>query len=151
MEKPQNYYDFDTESKPAAKTIDLSSEQDELHKPLSLKVSIKYFFIRNTIMGIGKLAAVLPERLTYKACAGLAMIVYRRLPKFRKLAREHLEIAFGAEMSPEEIDDILLRTYVNYGKNFAEFLMVPHKSKEWVEMFNIKRVKNSSANNFIHK
>jgi len=133
MEEPQDYYNFDAASKPEGNTIDLSTEPDELHKRLSLKSSIKYFFIRNTVLGIGKLAAVLPERLTYKACVGLSMIVYKRLPKFRKLARKHLEIAFGQEKSPEEIDDILRRTYINYGKNFAEFLMIPHKSKEWVE------------------
>jgi len=119
--------------KPRGSTINLSKDPEELHRPLPFKARLKYFFIRNIVMGIGKLAAVLPEQWTYRSCEGLMMIVYRRAPKFRKLARKHLEIAFGDEKSPEEIDDILHQTYVNYGKNLAEFLMIPHKTPEWIE------------------
>jgi len=103
------------------------------NRSMDLRSRFRYFLIRSAIMGFGKLAAVLPERLTYGACVGLLQFARVAAPKFRKLARRHLEIAFGNEKSAAEIDDILRRTYTNYGKNFAEFLMLPHKSKEWIE------------------
>ncbi len=103
------------------------------NRSMDLRSRFRYFLIRNTIMVLGKLASVLPERLTYGACVGLLNLARVAAPKFRRLARRHLEIAFGNEKSAAEIDDILRRTYVNYGKNFAEFLMLPHKSREWIE------------------
>jgi len=92
----------------------------------------KYFLIRAFVKALGKCAAVVPERVTYAMCTGLALVAHSCVPRLRRLAREHLEIAFGAEKSPHEIDDILRRTYINYGKNLAEFLMIPHKSADWV-------------------
>lgn len=133
MEEPKDIHDFAGKVKPDGKTIDVSSDDENLHIRLNFKTRVKYFFLRNIVLIIGKLAAVAPERWTYRAGVALAMFAYRRLPKFRKLARKHLEIAFGNEKSPDEIDEILRQTYVNYGKNFAEFLMVPHKSREWIE------------------
>ncbi|MFC1474739.1 lysophospholipid acyltransferase family protein [bacterium] len=133
MDEPKDIHNFSSETNPAAKTIDLSTDDDQLHVRLDFKTSVKYFFLRNIVMCIGKLSAVVPERWTYRTGVALAMMVYRRLPRLRKLARKHLEIAFGGEKPPEEIDEILRLTYVNYGKSFAEFLMVPHKSKEWIE------------------
>jgi Kdo2-lipid IVA lauroyltransferase/acyltransferase len=110
---------------------------DALFQKLSAGKTIKYFFIRHFVIAMGKCAAMAPERLTYRVCAYLALFGYKHEPRFRRMAREHLEIAFGKEKTPEEIDDILRRTYVNYGKNLAEFLMIPHKSADWV----LKRVK----------
>ncbi len=116
------------------KTIaDYKQQQETDNKRFDAASRIKYFLIRNTIIWLGRLASVVPEKLTYATCVKITMYAYRKLPKFRKLARRHLEIAFGAEKTPEEIDDILRRTYVSYGKSLAEFLMLPHKSKEWIE------------------
>lgn len=106
---------------------------DDYFKPMPVKARMKYFLIRSIVAGIGKVAAVAPENWTYGLCVRLTLMLHRRVHKFRKLARKHLEIAFGDEKSPEEIDEILRQTYINYGKNLAEFLMVPHKSKEWIE------------------
>ncbi len=103
------------------------------NKEMPARQRIKYFLLRAAVFAMGKIASIAPEKLTYGVCVKLALIAEKRLPRFRKLAREHLEIAFGAEKSPEEIDDILHRTYINYGMNLAEFFMIPHKSKEWIE------------------
>lgn len=100
---------------------------------MPFRYRLRYFLVRNLILGLGKIAAVLPDKFTYRVCVGLTVQAERRFPKYRRLARRHLEIAFGAEKSPEEIDAILHQTYINYGKNLAEFLMLPHKSKEWIE------------------
>lgn len=81
---------------------------------------------------IGRLAAFMPESLTYRFCVALALFGYRRIPRFRRLARGHLEIAFGSEKSPEEIESILKQSYINQGKNLAEFIMIPYKSAEWI-------------------
>lgn len=99
----------------------------------SLSKHIKYFCIRTFVMSICRLATIVPERLVYRFCVGLSMVAYRRVPRFRRLARRHLDIAFGNEKSPEEIEEILRQTYVNYGKNLAEFLMLTYKSNEWIE------------------
>lgn len=106
---------------------------DNPYESFPVLQKIKYFTIRSIIMGISRLAAVMPEKATYKFCIGISMACYRRLTKFRNLARRHLEIAFGKEKTPQEIDAILKKTYRNYGMNLAEFLMLPYKSKEWVE------------------
>jgi Kdo2-lipid IVA lauroyltransferase/acyltransferase len=108
-----------------------SNETDNSYMPFIHRA--RYFIIRNLILGLGLIAAVLPDRLTYRICVALTVWSERRFPKYRKLARRHLEIAFGGEKSPGEIDAILHETYVNYGKNLAEFLLLPHKSKEWFE------------------
>lgn len=81
---------------------------------------------------MGRIAAFLPERVTYGLCVGLAMLGYRVVPKFRRLARKHLEIAFGDTMSNAEIEKILKETYANQGRNLAEFLMIPHKNADWI-------------------
>jgi len=96
------------------------------------RAGVKYFIVRLMVVFMGRCAAVAPEILTYFVCTRLALLAYRYAPRFRRLAREHLEIAFGNEKTPGEIDDILRRTYINHGKNLAEFLMIPYKSSEWV-------------------
>lgn len=122
-----------TDGQPAGKTIDLDDIASKTNASFKFKDKVKYFFLRNTVVGIGKLAAFLPEKQTYKFCIAMTMMAYRRFPKFKNLARRHLVIAFGNEKSPEEIDALLKQTYVNYGKNLAEFLMIPHKTPEWIE------------------
>ena len=94
---------------------------------------IQYFLIRVLLGTLGRTFAFMPEKWAYGICVRISLFGYKKAPKFRALARRHLDIAFGAEKSPEEIEDILRRTYIAYGYNLAEFLMLPHKSKEWIE------------------
>ena len=89
--------------------------------------------IRSILGFLGRLFAFIPEKWSYGIGIRISLMAYRRAPKFRKLARRHLEIAFGNDKSSEEIDKILYETYVNYGRNLAEFLMIPHVSKKWIE------------------
>lgn len=121
--------------------------EELLHQPLSIKGQIKYFFILVLFKFFGNLAAILPEKITYKLCVGISMLGYKHMSGFRKLARGHLEIAFGDEKSPEEIEEILKQVYVNQGKNLAEFLMIPYKSAEWVN----SRVTLNDPNQYLKK
>ena len=114
-------------------SVDYKEQQERDNRRIDPISRAKYFLVRSTIIWLGRIAAVLPEKTTYAACVRLTLFAHKRLPKFRNLARRHLEIAFGAEKTPDEIDDILRRTYISYGKSLAEFLMLPHKSKEWIE------------------
>lgn len=75
----------------------------------------------------------MPEKLAYRTGIALTLFFYHALPSFRRLAQRHLEIAFGNEKSPAEIQAILRQTYVNYGKNLVEFLILPQRKREWVE------------------
>ncbi|HOX28269.1 MAG TPA: hypothetical protein PLQ76_03845 [bacterium] len=119
---------------PAAGTTRKEKEPTETdNRRMSFGYRLMYFMIRSSIMGFGRTAAFLPEKMTYWLCVRFALFLRRALPKFRLLAEGHLEIAFGAEKSKEERDEILRQTYINYGKSFAEFLMLPHKSREWIE------------------
>jgi len=119
---------------PVVRVLQLVNEMKETAPPAQV---LKYFLSRTLVMGISRCAAIVPENLTYRFCICLTMLAYWCLPGFRRLARHHLEIAFGKEKSPEEIEAILRQTYVNYGRNLAEFFMLPYKSSEWIE----KRVK----------
>jgi Kdo2-lipid IVA lauroyltransferase/acyltransferase len=94
---------------------------------------IKYFLLRVVLGILGRAFAWMPESWAYGLCIRISLFGYKKAPKFRALARRHLEIAFGKEKSPEEIEGILRETYINYGRNLAEFLMLPHKSNKWVE------------------
>lgn len=105
---------------------------EKLFKPISGATKLKYFFIRASIKTASKTIAVMPERLAYSICVGISMLGFHAVPAFRRLARGHIEIAFGAEKSQKEIDAILRQTYINQGKNLAEFLMLPHRSADWV-------------------
>jgi Kdo2-lipid IVA lauroyltransferase/acyltransferase len=125
-----------------AAAADVNAEQFE---KLSTSKRLKYFFIRAFVIAMGRCAAIAPEKLTYGACARLALVGYKRAPRFARMAREHLFIAFGNEKSPEEIEEILRRTYINYGKNLAEFLMIPHKSADWV----LKKIKFNDPNGWL--
>ncbi len=55
------------------------------------------------------------------------------MPRFRNLVMRHLKVAFGSEMSDNEIELIARNTYINYGKNLAEFFMLPTRGKRWIE------------------
>ncbi|MFA6448678.1 MAG: hypothetical protein WCX65_04350 [bacterium] len=123
----------ETDGTEIASPLSAIAEDEALFEKMPAGKRIKYFFIRSLVISMGKLAAVTPEKMMYRACARLALFGYRKVPSFSKLARKHLEIAFGNEKTPEEIEEILRQTYINYGKNLAEFLMIPHKSAEWVQ------------------
>jgi KDO2-lipid IV(A) lauroyltransferase len=97
------------------------------------KKRFQYFLIRVTLGVLGRTFAWMPEKWAYGIGIKISMFAYRKAPKFRKLAHRHLTIAFGNEKSPEEIGQLLLDTYVAYGRNLAEYLMLPHKSNAWVE------------------
>lgn len=112
-------------------TIEAQHRDDNRGFPL--KKRLQYFLIRSLLGALGRTFAFMPEKWAYGICVRITLFAYKKAPKFRKLARRNLEIAFGKEKSPEEIEDILRRTYIAYGYNLAEFLMLPHKSKEWIE------------------
>jgi len=97
------------------------------------KKRMQYYIIRVVLGVLGRAFAWMPEKWAYATGIRISLFAYRKAPKFRKLARRHLEIAFGKEKSPDEIERILYDTYVNYGRNLAEYLMLPHKSDKWVE------------------
>ena len=98
-----------------------------------IKKRLSYFLIRAVLGILGRTFAWMPEKWAYGIGIRISLLAYRRAPRFRKLARKHLEIAFGSEKSPEEIEKLLYDTYVAYGRNLAEYLMLPHKSNAWVE------------------
>ena len=62
MEEPKDIYDFAGKVKPDGKTIDVSADDENLHMRLNFKTRVKYFFMRNTVLITGKLAAVAPEQ-----------------------------------------------------------------------------------------
>lgn len=110
----------------------MDETSENLYQPITGIARVKYFTIRILLKAAGKTAAVLPEKMTYGLCVRLALFGHRRFPRYRRIAREQLETAFGGEKSAEEIEAILKQSYINQGKNLAEFLMIPYKSAAWV-------------------
>jgi len=79
-----------------------SLEQQETdNRKMGAGYRFKYFLVRGLIMLLGRLAAIAPEKTTYAVCVRFLLFAYKKFPKFRNLARRHLDIAFGKEKSPE--------------------------------------------------
>jgi len=81
------------------------------------------------------LAAVrLVRLLPLEACFGLGRAVgaflWLILPGYRRLARENLRIAFGDEMSPEEIRALAFKHFTTLGANALSAIKIPSMPHE---------------------
>jgi lipopolysaccharide heptosyltransferase II len=84
------------------------------------------------------LAAVrLVRLLPLEACFGLGRAVgaflWLILPGYRRLARENLRIAFGDEMSPEEIRALAFKHFTTLGANALSAIKIPSMPHDAIE------------------
>ncbi|HWB05930.1 MAG TPA: glycosyltransferase family 9 protein [Verrucomicrobiales bacterium] len=70
-------------------------------------------------------ARMLPASLAWRMGAGLGWLALWLSPRYRKLVRRNLTIAFGREMSKEEIRKLARRHMMNLGGNFVAGMKMP--------------------------
>ncbi|WP_300365231.1 lipid A biosynthesis lauroyl acyltransferase [Hydrogenimonas sp.] len=71
-----------------------------------------------------------PEKILFPILRGIARFVWFIDRKHRRIARVNLDLAFGDEMSDEEKERIIRRTYENLVFNLADFIRNQGISKE---------------------
>ncbi len=90
------------------------------NRPLKkrIKYTALYYFVRFLIF----IANLLPRKVWLAFCGWLGKLAYVVSPKPRKRAIYHLGLAFGKEMSTQEIVDLSKRVFVMLGKNGGDIL-----------------------------
>jgi len=93
------------------------SETDE-QQAFSAKYRIFRFLARTALLFVYLLIRVLPLRVhkTLANAAGLAL--HKLVPRNRKLVVKHLEMAYGDELSPDEIQDIAFALQPAHGDEY---------------------------------
>lgn len=75
------------------------------------------------------LLSLLPSKIGLFLASKAGALVYYILPKYRKIALENLELAFGAEKTKDELTGIARRVFENLGKNGFELIRFPRINK----------------------
>lgn len=90
------------------------------NRPLKkrIKYTALYYFVRFLIF----IANLLPRKVWLAFCGWLGKLAYVVSPKPRKRAIYHLGLAFGKEMSTQEIVALSKRVFVMLGKNGGDIL-----------------------------
>jgi Lauroyl/myristoyl acyltransferase len=83
-----------------------------------IRYAVVYRFVRFLIW----LSAVMPRVAWLKYCGFLGRLAYYFAKETRKLALQHLTVAFGKEKSREEIKSLSKRFFEYLGKNAGEML-----------------------------
>ncbi|MFZ4483084.1 MAG: lipopolysaccharide heptosyltransferase II [Chthoniobacterales bacterium] len=69
------------------------------------------------VLGLLSVLGRLPLGVVFRLGSALGFAAWIILPKYRRLARHNMEIAFGATMSPAEIRQLARRHFTNLGAN----------------------------------
>ena len=67
-------------------------------------------------------------------------VLWLILPGYRRLARENLTVAFGREMSPTAIRELVFKHFTTLGANVASAIKIPTLSRKEIE--RIARIEN---------
>lgn len=98
-----------------------------------MKNKPRRFLLYILIRIIGFLLYPLPLKIGLKVGGFFGKTAYYIIPKERKKAIAHLELAFGKEKTHKEIKDIALNVFSNLGKNAVEWFNFPKIDKAWFE------------------
>lgn len=69
-------------------------------------------------------AGVLPRRFLLRVAAGGGRIAFRALKKERGKTLHNLSLVFGGKKTPEEIEDIARRVFINLSKNLIDWILL---------------------------
>jgi lipopolysaccharide heptosyltransferase II len=69
------------------------------------------------VLGLLSVLGRLPLGMVFRLGSALGLAAWVILPKYRRLARHNMEIAFGATMTPREIRRLVRRHFTNLGAN----------------------------------
>ena len=85
----------------------------------------------------------LPLSVCFVLGQSIGAFLWFILPGYRRLARENLTIAFGQEMSKQEIRALTFRHFITMGANAVSAFKVPALSQK--EIFRIAKLENLDA------
>jgi KDO2-lipid IV(A) lauroyltransferase len=105
------------------------SDTDE-QKGFSAKYRIFRFLARAALLFVYLLIRVLPLRIHKSIANAAGLALHKFVPRNRKLVVKHLEMAYGDELSPVEIQDIALRCNRHMAMNIFEFIRFPSMSSK---------------------
>lgn len=88
----------------------------------AIRKKIKYTLIYFSVKGMIAVANLVPRRAWLAFCGMLGNIAGHLAVRYRKLAVEHLTIAFGHEKTQQEIEALSYETFVMLGKNAGDVL-----------------------------
>jgi len=90
---------------------------------------MKYKFRRYYLYYLARvgifLFSLLPSKIGLAVAAKAGALAYYILPKYRKIALNNLELAFGEEKGESELKRIARRVFENLGKNAFELVRFP--------------------------
>lgn len=79
---------------------------------------------RQFARGLLAVGGAIPDGAIPALGAGVGRLLYAAIPSWRRIARKNLDRAFGAQLSPAEIEQILYRNFTHYGQTLCEFLVM---------------------------
>jgi KDO2-lipid IV(A) lauroyltransferase len=73
-----------------------------------------------------QLARWTPDRAILPLGAALGTVCYAALPRYRRMARANLQLAFGESWTPTQIERAVRSCFQHHGRTLVEFLRLPH-------------------------
>jgi len=77
-------------------------------------------------------AKIIPPNWGYRLCEYLGVITYSVLPKYRRIAMDNLEVAFGQQMPLSNRKNICRDMFINMVKSLYEFLLFSRFSRQQI-------------------
>ena len=81
-------------------------------------------------LGLVKLIRLLPITVCFVAGQFLGMMIWAILPRYRRLSKQNLQIAFGSEMTGSKATLITFRHFCNLGANLVCSIKIPALSEK---------------------
>jgi len=86
---------------------------------------VKNFFIYQIFFWLIICVRLVPRSMAFQILRALSLICYHVLKNVRRRIKEHLSIAFGGEMAPEEIQSMTKQVFLDLGRNAVDALRLP--------------------------
>jgi Kdo2-lipid IVA lauroyltransferase/acyltransferase len=95
--------------------------------------SLENWSTRQSVSVLLRLLRWMPDAAIRPFGTALASVGYRSLPRQREIARVNLNHAFGDTLSPQEIDDLVWRSFWHLGQTLVEFLRMAYWDRATIE------------------
>jgi len=113
---------------------------------------VKYRFRRRILytllLVVDRLFFIIPYKIGIKAGGACGRIIYRFLPRYSKLVKEHLRMAFGSYMPDMQIKAVAESVFANMGMGLVEIFNLPKIQKDFdsiISVEGIDRIDNALA------
>jgi KDO2-lipid IV(A) lauroyltransferase len=96
---------------------------------------MRSFFIYVVLRAFGEFLNILPLEFALWIGRCLGDLAYGIVRDRRRVALQNLQIAFGREKSPRELDEIARKNFSNLGMNLIEFLRMPRLGLDYYHRY----------------